>query len=234
MAFAIWWHSARVNRKENFRIYITIVNKNLGSGSDLTMHNNNATCWIYSELFGWLLLVTRDSWRSRRLSPITLDGLHCLLLPAKAFSVANIACTVPTAPQLSAYVRCDRRGDKGRARACTCLPRRRLISACDAMNWKRTLASPAHIMLGKNCLTSIKCAPSYYYVSPPGYWGTKSCRDTWQIRVEPVHMKWRSLKSQQLRLLSTLPVKQLMTVTGINGEERVNEDILTGISARKS
>ena len=101
---------------------------------------------------------------------ITRDGLHCLLLPAKAFSVANIACTVPTAAQLSAYVRCDRRGDKGRARACTtCLPRRRLISACDAMNWKRTLASPAHIMLGKNCLTSIKCAPSYYYVSPSSW-----------------------------------------------------------------
>ena len=80
VAFAIWWHSVRVNRKENLRIYITIVNKNLGSGSDLTMHNNNATCWIYSKLFGWLLLVTCDSWRSRRLSPITQDCLHCLLL----------------------------------------------------------------------------------------------------------------------------------------------------------
>ena len=33
-------------------IYVTIVNINLGSGSDLTMHNNNATCWIYSKLFG--------------------------------------------------------------------------------------------------------------------------------------------------------------------------------------
>ena len=142
MAFAIWWHSVRVNRKENLRIYITIVNKNLGSGSDLTMHNNNATCWIYSKLFGWLLLVTCDSWRSRRLSPITLDGLHCLLLPAKAFSVANIACTVPTA-QLSAYVRCDRRGDKGRARACTCLPRRRLISAwCHELEKNFSLAGP--------------------------------------------------------------------------------------------
>ena len=36
-----------------------------------------------------------------------------------------------------------------------------------------------------------------------------------------------------IKAFVNLPVKQLMTVTGINGKERVNEDILTGISAGK-
>ena len=36
-----------------------------------------------------------------------------------------------------------------------------------------------------------------------------------------------------IKAFVNLPVKQLMTVTGINRKERVNEDILTGINARK-
>ena len=72
----------------------------------------------FPRLFGWLLLVNCDSWRSRRLSPITLNRLHSAYkgLLGKGYCCLLNVPTVPTA-QLRACVRLDMRGDRGTARA---------------------------------------------------------------------------------------------------------------------
>ena len=106
------------------------------------------------------------------LSPVTVDVVaayhpsHCM--PYTAYSclqrpslwqILPLLCSLLLA-QLRAYVRCDRWGDKGRARAFPASSN--LGRRCHELEKN----SPAHIILGKNCLTSIKCAAIYYYVSP--------------------------------------------------------------------
>ena len=85
------------------------------------------------------------------------------------------------------------------------------------MNWKRTLASPAHITPGKNCLTSIKCESTITSHLDTGdkelswHLTNKSWTCSHEVKVTEV---------TAIKAFVNLPVKQLMSVTGINTEEQ--------------
>ena len=101
-------------------VYVTIVNINVLWEAIWSWMTITCICQLvgFPRLFGWLLLVNCDSWRSRRLSPITLNRLHSAYkgLLGKGYCCLLNVHTVPTV-QLRACVRLDMRGDRGTARA---------------------------------------------------------------------------------------------------------------------